>query len=194
MSVSTVVYPGVSRILRETGLGFDPSGIDPQVLAAARDRGQTVHAAIEANHYGFDYALAPEYQPFMDAYARFVEETKHQPLVSEYQGVHAAWRYRWQLDRVGLLDLPNFVGYRTVIDFKSGGGGGVEVQLAAYALGWNAMHPATPVERAAAVELRRDGTYRVLPVDIRQPMAHGFTPEQVWLSCVVNFYARNGVS
>lgn len=184
--------PSVTTILRVVGLSGNFSQIPPDILNAARDRGSAVHAAIEAHHYGYDFDLDPEYKPWFDAYLRFVEETGHVPIVSENEVVHEAWGYCGHPDRIGWLTLKDFTGHRTVLDFKSGGSEGVEWQLAAYAAAWNAQHPTEPIDRAVAVALRKNGTYRLLPardgrvgVDLRQA-----TP--VFYAAVTVFRARGG--
>ena len=182
----------VTEILDAAGLGFDPSGIDPDVLVAVRARGSAVHEAIAAAHYGYDVDLAPEHKPFMGAYGRFVDETKHEAIASEYEMIDTRWRVIGHLDRVGWVHVDGFTGHRTIFDFKTGGAKGVEYQLAAYVALWNATRPGELVDRAAAVALRRDGTYRFLPVDLKGTMAHGFTPEQVWYAAVTLWYARQG--
>ena len=185
-------WPGVGRILRATGLAPDLSSVDPDVLTAAFERGRGVHAACEGHHYGFDIELEPEWRGFYDGYLCFCDETKHVPIRSEYNVYSRRWRFKGRLDRTGLITLAGYEGRRTILDWKTGDAAGVEVQMAAYMLAHNEMHPTEPVELAAAVALRRNGTYRVHPVDIEKPMAHGFTPRQVWFSAVVNWWARNG--
>ena len=184
-------YPRVTQILAATGLTVDFSTIDQLVLAAAQERGSAVHEAILSEHYGFDFDLAPEWAPYMDAYRKFAAETSHVPLVSEYEVVSRRWKVIGHLDRMGLLTLERFTGHRVLIDFKTGGAQGVEVQLAAYVSLYNEMHPKEPVTRAAAVALRRDGTYRIHAVDVKAPMAHGFTPTQVWHAAVTLWWARD---
>lgn len=189
--------PSVTTILKAVGLTPDFSMIPADVLSRAQARGTDVHAAIEGHHYGYTTDLNPEYKPWYDAYLRFVEETEHVPIVSENEVVNEAWGYCGHPDRIGWLTLADFAGHRTVIDFKSGAAGGVEYQLAGYAAAWNAQHPKEPIDRAVAVALKKNGTYRLLPerrgvngttqigVDLKAATA-------VWQAAVVVFKARGG--
>lgn len=191
------MLPSVTTILKVVGLAPDFSMIPEDTLNAARDRGTAVHAAIEGHHYGYETALAPEHKPWFDAYLRFVEQTAHVPIVSENEVVNEAWGYCGHPDRIGWLTLEGFTGHRTVIDFKSGASAGVEWQLAAYAAAWNAQHPQQPIDRAVAVALKKNGTYRLLPEHRGQDgkMQIGVdlkAATTVWQAAVVVFHARGG--
>ena len=175
--------PSVTAILQAVGLGPDLTRVPPDILEATRDRGTQVHAGIEALHYGYDYEIDPEYKPWLDAYLRFVEETQHVPIISEGYVRNDAWGYEGHPDRIGWLTLKGFVGHRTVIDFKSGAAEGVDLQLAGYAAAYNAMNPKAQIDRAGAVALRKDGTYRFIPVDLRAA-----TP--IWYAAVTVYRER----
>lgn len=184
----TSTLPSVTQILSTVGLGQDLSRIDADVLEAARERGSAVHAAIEADHYGYAYELDPELKPYLDAYHLFVEQTGHEPIVSEYELVDREWRVVGHPDREGWHQRTT----RALYDFKSGGAQGAEYQLAAYRFIRNRLRPKEPIATTFTVQLRRDGSYRLHEIDTRKPMAHGFSPEQVWQAAVINFYARGG--
>jgi hypothetical protein len=172
--------PRVTDILRDTGLGPDLSRIPADVLESARDRGQLVHAAIEALVYGYldEAEVAPIAAPYLDAYRKFVVESGYEAKYAEVEVVHSSWGYRGHPDGVGFL-----MGRRILIDFKSGGAEGVEYQLAAYRAAFNAQHPTEPVEAVAALMLRRDSSYRFIE--------HAWADaEPVWLAAVTVFKAR----
>lgn len=177
--------PSVTQILGVVGLSGDFSHVPADMMEIARHRGSAVHAAIEAHHYGYEHDLEPQWKPWFDAYLRFSEETKDQPIVSEALVIHDAWGYCGHVDRVSWLTVKDFAGHRTVLDFKSGAADGVAYQLAGYAEAYNAMHPTERVDRAAAVALRKNGTYRLVPVDLR-------TATPVWYAAVTVFRARGG--
>ena len=170
----------MTQILRVVGLSGDFSRIPPDVLSAAWDRGSAVHEAIAAHHYEYDFDLAPEWKPWVDAYLRFAEESKHVPTVSEGYVRHDAWGYCGRLDRIGWVTLEGFTGHRTVLDFKSGGAEAVDLQLAGYAAAWNAMHVKEPIDRSAAVALRKDGTYRFIPFDLRAAIPEWYATVTVY--------------
>lgn len=172
--------PRVTSILEAVGLGPDLSMVPEDVLTAAQARGTAVHAAIEAHHYGYleEAAITPVIAPYFSAYLKFLAESGHEPIHSEIEVTHPAWRYRGHPDRIGWLQ-----GHRALFDFKSGAAAGAEYQVAAYIEAWNAEHPSEPITSGFIVPLRSDGTYRLIEVDL----AHA---TQVWLAAVVVYQAR----
>lgn len=176
-------WPRVTHILTAVGLGPDFSGVSEADLSAARDRGTAVHAAIEAHAYGYldEDAVAPAVAPYLSAYRKFLSESGHEPIASEVVVSHPSWRYRGHVDRVGWL-----AGVRTLLDWKSGDS--VDLQAAAlqvtgYVLAWNARRPAEPVQAAAIVNLRSDGTYRLREVVTAEH-------EQTFLAAVLVYRAQ----
>jgi hypothetical protein len=173
--------PRVTQILSAAGLAPDFGFAAPDVLEAARARGTAVHAACEADHYGYEVDLPSEAAPYLDAYRKFVAESGHEPLISEFEVVHPGWGYVGHPDRLGWL-----VGRRTILDWKTAESVDLAYsgrQLCLYRLAWNAQHPAEPVEATAVVQLKEDGTYRlheIAPADY----------EQVALAAVVIYQAR----
>jgi len=171
--------PRVTTILNAVGLGPDLSMVPPDVLTAAQQRGTAVHEAIEAIVYGyFDGAPDASIKGYLDAYQRFVAESGYTPIAAEFEVVHEAWRYVGHPDQIGWLGK-----HRILLDFKTGIADGVEYQLAAYAAAYNAQHPTEPVTAAAAIALRRDGTYRYHEVDVEEA-------KPVWLAAVTVYHAR----
>jgi len=179
--VSLVRLPRVTEILTATGLAPDFGMVPADVLEAARARGAAVHAAAEGDHYGYAVELAPDAAPYLDAYRKFVAESGHEPLVSEFEVVHAGWGYCGHPDRLGWL-----VGKRCLLDYKCTESPDLAYagrQLALYRIAWNAQHPTEPVESIAVLQLKSDGTYRLHEI---APADH----EQVALAAVVVYHAR----
>lgn len=174
--------PRVSEILAAAGLVQDFSLLPLAVVEPARIRGSNVHAAIEADHYGYPMDLMPEGAPYLDAYRKFVAESGHQPLISEFLVQHPTWHYCGHPDRIGWL-----VGRRTLLDWKCTDGPDIPAagrQLTLYRLAWNAQYPTRPVESCAVVQLKSDGTYRLHEII---PAEH----EQVALAAVLLYHTRH---
>ena len=173
--------PRVTHILEEAALGPDFGAATPADLEAGRRRGARVHAAIEADHYGYPVDIPPAIAPYLDAYRKFVAESGHEPIASEVEVIHPAWQYVGHVDRVGWL-----LGRRAILDWKSGGPPDLKAagdQLSGYKLAWNAMHPGEPVEALGVLHLREDGTYRFHEIA-------GAEHEQVFLAAVVVYRTR----
>lgn len=166
--------PRVTEILAAVNLAPDLSAVPEDVLEIARDRGTAVHQAIEGMVYGyFDPSSFPEeYLPYLDAYRRFLKDSGYEPKYAEIEVRNEVWGYRGHPDSIGFLGAN-----RVVVDFKSGMAKRVQYQLAGYAHGWNHEHPTEPILSALAVQLRRDGSYRVTEADLGEA-----TP--VWLAAV----------
>lgn len=180
------MFPRVTDILDAAGLGPDLSRVSPAVLEAARMRGHAVHALIEADAYGYldQAAVTDEVAPYFAAYKRFMKESGHDAVASEFEVVHDVLRYVGHPDRLGWL-----VGVRMILDWKTGDT--VEIrsaarQLAAYRLAWNHMHPAQPVEALAVVQLRSDATYRFHEIEIGERER----AERVFLAALTVIHAR----
>lgn len=176
-----MTLPRVTEILTAAGLAPDFRMVAPDVLERARARGQAVHAAIEADHYGYEYDLPAEGAPYLDAYRKFLAESGHEPIISEFEVRHPGWQYVGHPDRIGWL-----LGRRTLFDWKCTESVDLPYtgrQLALYRLAWNAEHPTELVEATAALQLKSDGTYRL----------HELSPadyEQTALAAVVIYQAR----
>jgi len=181
-----MTLPRVSEILAEAGLGPTFDGASPAVLKAARDRGVKVHAAIEAHHYGYPFQLAEYGEPYYNAYLKFLAETGHEPIISEAEVIHPAWKYVGHPDRIGWL-----TGRRGIIDYKCSDAPDLTAagrQLAGYFLAWNAAHPTIAVQWAGVLQLKRAGVYRFH--DITPVLPHH---EKVFLAALVVYRERHGV-
>lgn len=178
-----MTLPRVTEILQAAGLAPDYSQVPPIVLEAARARGTAVHALIEASHYEYldEAAITAEQAPYFSAYLKFVAESGHEPLISEFEVVHPSWGYCGHPDRIGWL-----CGKRVLLDWKCTESPDLPYagrQTTLYRLAWNAAHPIEPVAAQTVLQLKGDATYRLHEI---APADH----EQVALAAVVVYQAR----
>jgi hypothetical protein len=160
-----MTLPSVTAILQAVGLGGDFSRVPAAALEVARARGSAVHAAIEGHHYGYGTDLEDRWKPYLAGYERFLLETGHKPTLSEFAVESARWRYCGHPDRVGMT-----LGHRCLYDWKTSDIlelKPVSYQLAAYEQAWNEQHPTQPIHACYAVQLKRDGTYRLHPINTK---------------------------
>ena len=177
--MSGLIFPRVTEILADVGLAQDFSAVPPAALEAARARGIAVHEAIEALAYGyFEGEPDPTIAAYLDAYRKFLHESRYVTLASEFEVVHPVWRYRGHPDSLGMMGTT-----RLITDFKTGELGAVDYQLVAYIEGWNATHPTEPVTAGMAVQLRDDGTYRIHEADLN-------AARPKWFAFVTTYYAK----
>ena len=177
------MLPSVTTVLKLTGLGPDFSGIPESIMAVARARGSAVHAAIEMHGYGVRDDPPAEIAPYLSGYEKFLADTGHTSLVSEVVVMSARWRYLGHVDRIGWQ-----ANQRWLIDWKSAESLSIKpvaLQLAGYRIAWNELHPKEQIAVTAAVQLKRDGTYRLHVIDT-QPVEHIFQA-----ACVV-VHAQGG--
>lgn len=180
----TTLYPRVSQILEVAGLGFDPAGIPPARLEYAQLRGTAVHRAIEYHHAGVldESTLHPDVRPAFEGYLRFLEDTHHEPLLSELELVHPTYGFMGHPDRVGWL-----YGKRVILDWKvtdSFNFWPVAFQLAAYRLLWEANYPEQLVQATFALQLSPStGKYQLRPVEAEKY-------SQTFLAALVVYRAR----
>lgn len=178
----TQPLPRVTKILADVGLAPDFSHVPHASLEAARPRGTAVHAAIEAIAYGYSEVEAhcsdPAIAAYLDAYEKFIHESRYVTLASEFEITNPTWRYRGHPDSIGMMGAT-----RAILDYKTGELGAVDYQLVAYIEAWNATHPTEPVTAGIAVQLRDDGTYRMHEADLN-------AARPVWFAAVTIYYAR----
>jgi hypothetical protein len=175
-----VTLPRVTEVLQDVGLGPDLSMVQPDVLAAALERGKEVHAVCEALVYGYHdpHRVSDAAAPFVSALEKFLHESRFEAVRAEFLVTHAVWRYCGHPDLLGFLN-----GRRTILDLKTGDASGAAVQVTAYVDAWNAEHPAESVEAGAILHLRDDGTYRLEPVSLPAALP-------VWRAAVIVWRAR----
>lgn len=153
----------VTQVLDLAGLSGGPW---PEGASA---RGTAVHLATEYDDMGDldESSLDPAIAGYLDAWRRFVRESRFDASLIEHRAYHQTHLYAGTIDRVGHFGD----GKPVVLDIKSG----VEhpshsLQLAAYAF---LLDEPMRYERMA-VYLRPDGSYRLLRFD-RLKLASDFT-------------------
>lgn len=189
--------PRVTGVVRHFGLDADLSGIDPEVLERARERGTLVHAAIEDEVYGTldEAALRPDIAEYLAGYRRFAAETGFRPVVAEYEVEHRTWHYQGRLDLVGWLGH-----HRVLPDIKTAYDPDLwaaSIQTTAYERAWESDHPMEPISRRLVIRIR-PGAYRLY--DLEEEAKRGVCPSsseawQIFQACLVVLAAqrrRNG--
>jgi len=171
--------PGVTQVMG--GLN-DFLGLDPDVLEAARDRGTRVHEATVAYDCSGHRLEASSLRLYLDAWTQFRADTGFAPTAIEEQVYSERHRYAGTVDRVGPLK-----GVLAIIDIKTTTAMNpvTALQLAAYQEAYNAGRKEKAQERWA-VQLRKDGTYRLHQYKDRADLS-------VFLACVqiFNWKERN---
>lgn len=143
-----VRIPGVTTILKEAGLVPNYGG-----FGQAQHRGLHVHSACEfLDLNDLDWSsVYPEYQDYVRAYQRFLEESGFKPELIEFQGFHPGYRFAGTLDRVGQMN-----GERWVLDIKTGGAAEWHhLQTAGYQL----LREEWSEYRRGSVYLNENGSY-----------------------------------
>lgn len=183
------VLPGVTSILDRGIASY--AGVPRHILDAAADRGTYVHRACELLLWdSLDWdSLVPEFRPYVDAFARFLQESGVDPELPEERVWHRKLFYAGTADLIcRLAKRKKF--RRAVIDFKTSFRlmPAVGPQLAAYQEAYNSGI-ADKGEHALdryALHLRKDGTYQLQPYESPMDMAvfracltiHNFTAKE----------------
>ena len=139
--------------------------------AAAR-RGTEVHRAAEELLAGKSVKVPEEIAGHVEAYARFMEEFKVEPVHVEFSCVSYKWGYAGTADLCARVVLPDKGPKTLLMDLKttrSGVFGETALQLAAYRYPdvWvvdDEEIPPVECDYAAAIHVRADG-YDLVPVE-----------------------------
>lgn len=138
----------------------------------AKDRGTDVHRAAEKLLAGQSVQVPEEIAGHVEAYARFLEEFKVEPVHVEWSCISYKWGYAGTADLCAWLQLPERGRTLLLLDLKtsrSGIFGEVALQLAAYRfadvwlIGGQECEP-DQVGHCAGIHVRGDG-YDLLPVE-----------------------------
>ena len=139
--------------------------------AAAR-RGTEVHRAAEQLLAGREVKVPEEIAGHVEAYARFLDEFKVEPIHVEFSCVSYRWGYAGTADLFATVVLPDKGAVKLLMDLKttrSGIYGETALQLAAYRFAdvWvidgKEIEPPT-ADYCAAIHVRGDG-YDLVPVE-----------------------------
>lgn len=173
--VNGVIVPGVTTVLSQIDTY---EGIPESTLEYASERGQAVHRATQLwDEDDLDLATVdPIIKPYLDAWVQFRGDTGFVVTAAEQIVYSERHRYCGTLDRQGLLD-----GEPCVVDIKA-----VAVVSPVTALQTAAYCEAARTDRRlkgarrAAVQLRRDGTYRWTEYDQGTDLSVFLSLLQLW--------------
>ena len=149
--VDGVKVPSVSEIIAPLR---DFSGIDPEVLRKAQDRGKAVHKACELHDLGTLGDLGPDaavIEPYLKAWLKFSGSDWEWISIEEIK-YHSKLVYCGTADRIGIYRGEHVCGVDIKATAKSHAATGV--QLGAYELLWG-----EPFHKRIGVRLKRDGTF-----------------------------------
>lgn len=150
------VVPGVTTIIRMLS---DNRSVPVELMERAGVRGSAVHLLTEMyDKAGSRYQFTvdeDEYEPYMDAYRKFLAEHEVRWVGIEERLYHPTCKYAGTADRIGYVD-----GELGVLDIKTSYRLHPEVgpQLAGYQEAANVMRT-EPLTHRWALRLGRDGTY-----------------------------------
>lgn len=159
--------PSVTQIIQAAGLGVDFAAVPPEVLNRKREIGVLVHQACQYVDEGDldDGSLAPEIRPYVDAYRRFLTDTGFESHGTERIMLHRGLGYAGTPDVWGEL-----YGQRAELDRKTVYTVSVPVvavQMAGYAPLIRENEPTwKPGAARYALQLKRDGSYKLIPVEL----------------------------
>ena len=136
-------------------------------LEAAAVRGTAVHQATEALDREGSAAIEEDYLGYLEAYRKFLTEHAVEWELIEYPDWHEELRYAGTIDRYGTVD-----GIRTLVDIKTA----YAVQKALYGASLNLYRMllerrGKAVERLLIVHLKKDGTSKLVPLEISDTVA-----------------------
>lgn len=185
--------PSVTAILRMARVRDDPFGFSPgergpraDTMKNALKRGSDVHrmtrsmdetGSLEDALFedAFDPAdLSETNIVFVAAYDQFLKTSGYKPTAWEVVVWHD------QLDYAGRADGVGWLGHeRVLLDRKTGSvDRSVWLQLCAYRMAWNAMHPTEKIDKTLAVLLTKDQKFKLL----RNPLEPG--DEAFWIAAL----------
>lgn len=155
------VLPSVTQIIAPL---YDFSMVREELLELARERGSAVHIACELDDQGDldEASVDPRIRPYLEGWRRFRYDNEFEVESIEERLQHPIHGYAGTLDRVGILK-----GKRILLDIKTTSAlhPAVGVQLAGYLDARTLANPVQLITRRYAIQLRRDGTYRLQPYD-----------------------------
>jgi hypothetical protein len=160
----------------------------------AKNRGTEVHTAAEKLLAGQAVQVPDEIAGHVEAYARFLDEFKVEPVHVEFSCVSYKWGYAGTADLCAWVVLPDRGRSLLLMDLKtsrSGIFGEVALQLAAYRYpdAWivdGVEVPPLEVEHCAGIHVRADG-YDLVPVEAGEQEYKDF----LYAQRVAQFKARD---
>ena len=138
-------------------------------LDAAADRGTRVHKGAEALDKFGTVEIEDELLPYLQAYVSFVKEHKPEWEKIEWP-VNNGMLYAGTIDRYGILDTK-----RSIVDIKTTSRispGHRVLYTAAQNLYRMAIEGDHPVEQIVILQLKKDGTYKCIELEIQDELAN----------------------
>ncbi len=145
----------------------------------AAARGTTVHGVADRLIHGEEVPMPEGLEGYVRSAVAFLDEWDVRPVAVEFTVWSEAWRWAGTCDLIADLTDPNdpSLTQRWLLDYKTkdkdqGVFGESILQLAAYGHGEKMMDadgnesPMLDVDRYGIVQLRENGTYKLIPVDI----------------------------
>lgn len=145
----------------------------------ATARGTKVHEVADRLIHGEEVAIPEGLEEYVKAAVAFLDEWEVEPVAVEFTVWSDAWRWAGTCDLIADLADPDNPGQtlRWLLDYKTkdkdqGVFGEAILQLAAYGHGELMIDadgnevPMIPVDRYGVVQLRENGTYKLIPIDI----------------------------
>jgi hypothetical protein len=152
-AVNGVPVPSVTQVLQDVGI-IDYSAIPDGARAWALERGRFVHQVCQFSDDGDLGEVDPTLQGYLDAWLLFRSQTGFVPDLIEYRGHNPTYGFAGTLDRRGCFPGQS----ATLLDIKTSvAPAWTAYQTAAYA----SFFTDGGKYRRAAVELHKDGTYRL---------------------------------
>lgn len=151
------ILPSVTTIMKPLDNALY-KGIDEEIMQVAAKRGTAVHNAAE-NYvlYGIE-DIEPQYCGYFEAFLKFWEENRPEPLATESRLYHKFLRY------AGTADLPCVIdGKKILIDYKTSATVNrmlTGVQLEAYARAYDSH--GFKFDEKAIVHLKKDSSYKMV--------------------------------
>lgn len=149
-SMDGVRFASVTEVIKAAGMYGDAVKFADDY---ARDRGRIVHKTIELYHSGKldPLAVAPEVEPYLDAWAAFIAESGFVPAMLEKILHDPVILIAGTADVIGCYE-----GHAAILDIKTGQAHpATGIQLAGY------EHLYGTAVRRIAVHLQADGKYRL---------------------------------
>ncbi len=160
------IVPSVTQILQCAGL-VDFSGIRPEVLELAAERGTVVHAITEYLDKGTldEDSIDPALAGYVEGYKAFKKQYGINKCISiEKQIYHKTLGYAGTLDRIGTLADETLM----LFDIKTGCKEAAhEIQLAGYFNSLNAESRGH-IKTIGTLYLSEDGKFEFVPADVKR--------------------------
>src|SRR4029450_12219741 len=171
--------PSVTQLLDDAGLTVDYAAIPRSVLQHARLRGRHVDACCDLlDEDALDWSsVHPEAVPYVEAWPRFCADEGYEPACGQVPLYHPRYGYAGTADSIGTLN-----GHWVVVERKATTkmAATYGLQTAGYArpglwaapVGGGRLAPvAWPAPARLGVQLKRDGSYLVVPYDDAEDLA-----------------------